>query len=200
VILNPSRAARRLALLASLAPALLVAACATPSPATFDLTAPTMAKPVGVARGQLVVTEPTALEIINSDRIIIRPRDGEVSYLGGAQWADRLPSLIQTRLIQTFENAKRTGTVGRPSDKIVADASLAIEVRTFEIDASQGATAVVSLSVRLVGESSGRIIGAEIFTARVPAAGTSGPQAASALDTALQEVLREVVIWASRRA
>jgi cholesterol transport system auxiliary component len=176
-----------------------LAACGTPPAATFDLIAPPISKSLP-GRSQVVVVEPAALQLINSDRIIVRPKDGQVSYLSGAQWADRLPSLIQARLIQTFENGHRVGSVGRPEDKLTADATLVTEIRTFEIDASQGSTAVVEIAARLVNEGTGRIVSAQLFKASVPAAGTSGPQASAALDTALQSVLRDIVVWVSARA
>lgn len=159
-----------------------------------------MKKAAGGGRAQLVVAEPAALQLINSDRIIVRPKDRQVSYLSGAQWADRLPSLVQARLIQTFENGHRIGSVGRPEDKIVADATLASEIRTFEIDTSAGPTAVVEITAKIVAEGTGRILAAQLFKARVPAAGTSGPQASAALDEALQRVLRDIVVWASPKA
>lgn len=181
--------------------ALGIAACGSldKPPATFDLTAPSMVKPARGGRAQLVVAEPVATQIINSDRIMVRPKDGQVSYLAGVQWADRLPALVQTRLIQTFENAHRIGSVGRPGDKIVADATLVTEIRTFELDLSGGPTAVVEITAKLVSESTGRIVAAELFRAAVPSAGTGGPQASTALDEALQTVLRAIVPWASSR-
>ena len=45
-------------------------------------------------------------------RLVLEP-GGAVSYLGGGQWADRLPRLIQTRLIQSLENANRLKSVSR---------------------------------------------------------------------------------------
>ena len=177
-----------------------LAACSTPAPSTFDLTAPSDVRAARGSGAQLVVAAPTALQVIDSDRIMVRGRAGEVSYLPGVQWADRLPSLVQTRLIQTFENAHRIGSVGRPDDKIVPDATLVTEIRSFEIDASAGATARVEISAKLVGESTGRIRAARLFSAGVPAAGLTGPQASAALDQALHEVLRDVVAWASPRA
>ena len=176
--------------------AMLVAACSTPTPSTFDLTAPRDVRPAQGGGAQLVVAVPSALQIIDSDRIMVRGRSDEVSYLAGAQWADRVPSLVQTRLIQTFENAKRIGFVGRPDDKIVPDATLVTDIRTFELQAGSS-TGVVEISAKIVMEGSGRIQAAKLFSAHVPAAGASGPQASTALDQALQSVLRDIVAWAS---
>ena len=87
---------------------------------------------------------------------------------------DRLPALVQARLIQTFENAHRIGMVGRPDDKFTPDAVLSTEIRDFEIEAGGNPVAVVTIAARVVSQRTGRISAASLFTARVPAAGTSG--------------------------
>jgi cholesterol transport system auxiliary component len=198
----PSRINAALRLLASAAMATTLVACSgalsTP-PTTFDLRAPSEVKPARGTRAQLVVAEPSAVHVLDSDRIVVRPKVGEVSYLSGAQWADRLPKLVQVRLIQTFENAKRIGSVGSPDDKLSADATLVTEIRTFEVGVAESAVATVEISAKLVSESNGRIIAANLFRASVPARGTAGPQASEALDEALQSVLRGIVGWASAR-
>jgi len=178
----------------------LLAGCGSLSapPQTFDLRAPDMVKPARPGRAQLVIAEPTALQALDSDRILVRSGDGQVSYLPAAQWSDRLPNLVQARLIQTFENADRIGSVGRPSDKLTPDATLVADIRDFEIQAGGAATAVVAISAKIVSESTGRIVAAQVFSASVPA-GVTGPQASAALDQAMQTVLREIVTWASSR-
>ena len=177
----------------------LLAACSSSTSATFDLTAPRDVGPVRATRALLVVGTPSAVEILNSDRVVVRPRDGQMSYLAGAQWADQLPNLVQTRLIQTFENAHRLAAVGRPGDKLTADATLVTEIRTFEMEVAGGARAMVEISAKIVRENTGRIAAAQVFRASQPSAGTSGPQATAALDAALQTVLREIVVWTSAR-
>lgn len=188
--------------------ALMLAGCAggglgsvlAPAPAeTFDLSP--AANPTGLragrARGTLIIAEPVALRAIDTDRIVVKPRANEVTYLSGAQWSDRLPRLVQARLIQTFQDASRLTTVARPGEGVDGDNQLLTEIRAFEIDASRGAVARVEMTVRLVGTRSGRVVAGEVFRAEV--AGSTEPRAAAAaLDRALLEVLTRVVAWATR--
>lgn len=177
--------------------ALLVAACSSSAPpATFDLTAPRDGLTSGRGRGLLVVAEPQALAAIDSNRIIVMTGGG-IAYLPDAQWSDRLPKLIQTRLIQTFENGRRIQAVGRPGDRLVPVAQLNSEIRTFGIDERSG-EAVVELSVKIVNDRTGRILAGEVFSSRVPSA-AGGPAATAALDAATQNLLRDVVRWVSSR-
>ncbi len=172
------------------------AGCAGGSAArTFDLTAPREVGKAGGSRAALVIAEPTAVQVYDSDRIIVRDQGGALSFLGGGQWADRLPRLIQTRLIQTFENASRLGAVGRAGERIVPDWQMNTDIRTFSIDSATG-EAVVEISAKLIGDRTGRVAGARIFTARVPAGSIDAESAARALDRALSDVLIQIVRWA----
>ncbi|HEX8375460.1 MAG TPA: ABC-type transport auxiliary lipoprotein family protein, partial [Geminicoccaceae bacterium] len=114
--------------------------------------------------------------------------------LGGGQWADRLPRLIQTRIIQSLENSGRLRSVSRPGDKIVSDYQLISEIRAFDIAAGSG-EAVVDLSAKLITEGTGKVVAAKIFQARVPVAKVEAGAAAVALDAALAVVLADVVRW-----
>ncbi len=188
-------AAARLLLIAGLCASL--AACGgQPQRTTFDLTAPGDVGRVGGARGQLVVNEPTATQALDTDRILVRD-NGVLSYLPDAQWADRLPRLFQTRLIQTFENASRLGSVGRPGDRVVADNALNVDIRSFGVEAATG-EAVVEVTARIVSDRTGRVGAARAFSARLPVGSISGPASAVTLDLAMSQVLRELVKWAGR--
>ena len=112
------------------------------------------------------------------------------------QWADNLPRLIQTRLINTFENASQLRGVSRPSSGAVADVQLISELRSFEISTPTN-EALVEMSVKIVSEANGRIVNARIFRARVPTASVDAANAARALDHALSVVMLDIVRWVS---
>jgi cholesterol transport system auxiliary component len=191
---NPAGAIMRAAALG-----LVLAGCAGGSvPSTYDLTAPREVSAAGRGRGLLVVAEPQALQAFDSPRIVIATRGGGIAYLPDAQWADRLPKLLQVRLIQTFENGQRIRAIGRPGDRLVPAAQLNSEIRRFGLDEVTG-EAVIEVSVKIVNDRSGRILAGQIFTQRVAGAGTSGPAATAALDVANQALLRDIVRWVSAR-
>lgn len=168
------------------------------APATFDLTAPRDGVASGQGRGLLVVAEPQALQALDSQRVVI-VAGGGIAYLPDVQWADRLPKLLQTRLIQTFENGRRIRAIGRPGDRLVPVAQLNSDIRQFGIDERTG-EAVIEVSVKIVNDRTGRILAGEVFTSRVPSGGTTtGAGAMAALDLAAQALLRDIVRWASSR-
>ena len=185
--------------------ALALASCSglgglvTKSPATaYDLTAArSFPRHAGRARGQLVIAEPSALAPLDGDRILVRPVPGQAATLGDAQWEDRLPKLVQARLLQSFENATRLRSVGRPSDKIATDFALLTELRAFEISIADG-SAVVEIAAKIVNERSGRIIAARVLRVTVPAGGPEGAAAVNAINEAFMQAATQLVLWVAK--
>lgn len=178
----------------ALSAVLLLAGCSGPAPTTFDLTAPSGFGRVG-GSATLAVARPTTVQAFDSDRIIVKDSSGALSFVGGAQWADTIPALVQTRLIQTFENAGRIAAVASPDQRVTPTAQLLTDIRSFNIEAGTG-TAVVEITAKIVGDTSGKIQRARLFTARVPAGAVDGAGATQALNAALSQVLIEIVRWA----
>jgi cholesterol transport system auxiliary component len=194
-ILSPLLRGRLRALSIAAAGSLLLAGCGGGSaPTTYDLSAPRDFGRIGGGGGVLIVAQPTAVQALDSDRLIVKDSSGALSFLGGAQWADRVPNLVQTRLIQTFENGSRIAAVGRPGERIVPDFQLNTDIRAFNIDAASG-QAVVEITAKLIGDRTGKVQRAKLFSARVPA-GAEGAGAAQALDQALSQVLIQIARWA----
>ena len=108
-------------------------------PTIYDLSAPkvmTLTAP-RAAKFQLVVNEPSAVRALESDRILIK--DGvRVSYYKGAAWSDRLPRLLQARMVEAFQNAGLVSAVGSRADRLDADYELATQVQSFQVEINQG--------------------------------------------------------------
>lgn len=187
--------------MAIVAASLLAGGCSllagTP-PDTYSLTAPSFERRARPARGLLVVAEPVAIQALDSQSIVARPGTGEITYISRSQWSDRLPLLLQARIVEAFENANRINAVGRTGERLSPDYQLTTDIRQFEVDAMTG-QAVVELAVKIVNDRSGRIVAGEVFSARVPVGGVTGPEAARGLDLALAEVLTDLVRWATAR-
>jgi cholesterol transport system auxiliary component len=190
-----SRNARVLRLGLGLAAALVVASCGSAPPETFDLSAASV-PPAHRLRGQIAIREPVASLDLDGQRILVRTGPETVAYLSGAQWSDRLPSLVQTRLVQTFQNARLLQSVGRAGGGVTADYSLELDIRAFELDA-KAVQANVDIAAKIVAIVSGRVVASQIFKTQVPAAGTSGAEATRALNAALSTVMAQIVAFVS---
>ena len=62
---------------------------------------------------QLVVEEPRAAGALATQSIAIRTDPVELQYFAGARWTERAPRLIQTLLVESFENTGKIVAVGR---------------------------------------------------------------------------------------
>jgi cholesterol transport system auxiliary component len=173
--------------------AVMLAACSSAPKLTYDLNPIAGTYSARGGHGQLAIAVPEATLPANSAEIVVRTSPQAVAYLSGAQWADKLPSLIQSRLIESFQNAHIVRAAGGPG--ILADATLQTDLRRFEFDAPQG-IAAVEISAQLMG-ASGRIIAGRSFSANIPAPSTEPSAVAAALNTALSRVMREIVLWAA---
>jgi cholesterol transport system auxiliary component len=176
--------------------ALGLAGCASvASSQSFDLhAAQAKAKP---SRAKFVVEAPSIASPLDGDLIVVRGVDGSLSRVPAVRWADRLPVLVQSRTIQTFENAGLARQVIVSGDP--GDYRLRVEIRRFDIDAAQRA-AEVELTARLVSEASGQVVAAKVFTASEPVMEIAGAGPPQALDRALGVVLSQMVGWAAAAA
>lgn len=175
----------------------LLAACSGgPAPTTYDLSIPDGIGRASAGRSQLVVAEPSALQQLDSERILVKSADNTVSFIGGAQWSDRLPRLVQFRIVQAFENQGRA--VARAGTGVNGDRALLGELRAFHLEAGRGEV-VVEFSARLVDASTSRIVAAQVFRAAEPVGSDNPGQVASALDRALQGVLTQLIRWTNSR-
>jgi phospholipid/cholesterol/gamma-HCH transport system substrate-binding protein len=164
-------------------------------PAIYDLAAatafPQIAKTI---KAHLVVPDPSAIILFDTQKILIRSGAGTYSNVNAAQWADNLPKLIQARIVQSFENAHQLGAVSRPLEQLTAEYRLELTIRSFQITLEPSPNAVVDVTARLVSDK-GVIAGARMFAASIPAKSTEAPDAVAALNQAFLQVAREIVVW-----
>ena len=164
-------------------------------PAIYDLAAatafPQIAKTI---KGHLVVPDPSAIILFDTQKILIRSGAGTYSNVNAAQWADNLPKLFQARIVQSFENAHQLSAVSRPLEQLTAEYRLELAIRSFQITLEPSPNAVVDVTARLVNDK-GVVAGARMFTASIPAKSTDAPDAVAALNQAFSQVAGEIVVW-----
>ncbi len=166
---------------------------------TYDLAVPQVkesgARKAGI---QILVAEPQALKALDSESIVVRTSPSAIQYLGGAQWGDRLPKIVQARLIQAFENSGRFGGVGRPGEGLAIDNQIITDIRAFEVRTSGGDVATVEIFAKLLNDRNGVVTASKIFKNSV-AAGAGSDAFVRALDAAFDETASEIVAWAAAK-
>jgi phospholipid/cholesterol/gamma-HCH transport system substrate-binding protein len=168
-----------------------------PKPIFYDLTAPrdfpTLKK---TPSAQFSIPEPTAVLMFDTQKIVVRPSGTEGPTFSDAKWSDNIPKLVQTRIIQSFENANMLRSVSKPIEGSPTGRQLLIDIRNFQLSVAAAPQAEIELSAKILGDN-GKIIDAKIFRVSVPATSTDAPSAAAALDSAFEKVATELVVWAS---
>jgi len=159
---------------------------------TFDEDLPTVSK-------QLVVEAPVAAEGLNSHRIALSHDELSLDYYANAKWTERAPMLVQTLLVESFENTGRIVSIAREGTDLRADYSLKTELREFQAEyPTKDANPEVEVRIiaKLVKMPERTIIAAESFGAKIKAEGTAMPAVIGAFDEALGKVLKRIVTWA----
>jgi cholesterol transport system auxiliary component len=177
---------------------LALCGCGATPRETFDLQGASVFEKTHLSklnqRAALSVAEPTADQLLNSNRLVVRQEAGNLAYLADAQWADRAPRLVQARVISRLVR----GGVDAAFPGGVVWYDLTTELRRFEIDAPRG-VAVVEIAARISSDQSGALRGAAVFLGEAAVQHTQGPQAANALDEALDRATAQLVVWTRKR-
>ena len=164
-------------------------------PAIYDLAAatafPQIAKTI---KAHLVVPDPSAIILFDTQKILIRSGAGTYTNVNAAQWADNLPKLFQARIVQSFENAHQLSAVSRPLEQLTAEYRLELAIRSFQIILEPSPHAVVDLTARLVNDK-GEVAAARMFTASIAAKSTAAADAVAAFNQAFSQVAGEIVLW-----
>ncbi|WP_115420166.1 ABC-type transport auxiliary lipoprotein family protein [Ensifer sp. M14] len=162
---------------------------------TFSLSSSPVVEGRAATSKQILVPEPTALKALDSDQIVIRLSGSELQYLSKAQWSDRLPRMVQAKLVQAFENTGKVGGVGKPGEGLAIDYQVISEIRSFEISTEGADTAVVEIFAKIVNDRNGTVRAQKAFRATAGVKGTGNPAFIRALDQAFATVASEIVGW-----
>ncbi|UXN58330.1 ABC-type transport auxiliary lipoprotein family protein (plasmid) [Phyllobacterium zundukense] len=187
--------------IAALLMALSVSACASSKKLdTFDLSgaSPSVSSPKKQGR-QILIAAPSALKALDGENVVVRSGPNSIAFLKGAQWADRLPNIVQSRFVQAFESTGRLGGVGRPGEGLAIDYQVISDIRSFNINVSGGNAAVVEIAVKILNDKNGTVRSSRIFRSTSPVGGPANGQGnasyIAALDRAFDSVTSDIVKW-----
>lgn len=182
-------------------------------PTLYDLSPKsTFAKNMPRARWQLVVEPPIAAAGLSSARIALKRSLLRLEYYAQAAWTDTTPTMIQTLIIESFENSKKIVSVGRTSAGLRSDYVLQTSLREFQAEYSNkrltekamkksenknasGPAVRVSINAKLVKMPERTIIASRTFEHVVIADSNGMEEIVAAFDAALGKALKRIVQW-----
>jgi cholesterol transport system auxiliary component len=149
---------------------------------------------------QLSVEVPTAAANVNTGRIALAMSPTSSDYYSKTAWTDRAPVMVQTRIVDSFENSHKIVAVARESIGLRANYVLQTDLRNFEAMYFYGQPPIVKVRIvaKLVRLPDRQIIGTATFERCVRARADKVPKVVEAFDQALGSVMKLLVAWTLR--
>ena len=146
----------------------------------------------------LTVIRPNTSAFLDTNRIAVRPEPNVLQVYKGANWSDTLPDLVQTAVVEGFENSGKIKTVSRQNSGVPAEVALLLDIREFEAVYAPGAripAASIRIHAKLLQYPSNRVIAIRTFSTDVPAASKRIPDVIQAFEQGMVRINGEIVGW-----
>ena len=171
-----------------------------PPPDLYNLTPKsTFDEGLPEVRKQLIIEEPVAAGGLDTSRIALRPHATQLQFYADARWTERAPKMVQTLLVESFENTNKIISVGRQSIGLRSDFTLKTELREFQVEQSpdsENMSVRVRINAKLVQQPTRVIIGSQSFEyARETPSDSTMDEIVVAFDIATGKVIKRLVEW-----
>lgn len=189
----------RAALLASLSLALtgcMLARQSSPITVLAPQVAVTASPDWPVVGWSLQIDRPRADAMRDSARVLVRPAPSQLQVYRGAAWHEPVPDMLQSVLLQAFEDSGKIAAVSR-TGSVRSRFRLMTEIRHFEAVERDGARldAEIELQIKLVLQRNGLILANHTFVQRQPTAGTEIIGLTQAFERSLSALTGEIIAW-----
>jgi len=146
---------------------------------------------------QLALVTPTAARVVDSPRIAVRPVPGEIQVYKGVSWSQPPTDMVESILLEGFEDSGKIPGVARSGTGIGARYRLVMDLRRFEADYAGASvpSAVIELNAKLLDVREQRVVATRTFAESRPATGTDVAQVTQAFNQALEQVGGEIIGW-----
>lgn len=169
----------------------------------------TFPKDMPAVKWQLLVETPNSPAGLNTARIALQDSPVELRYFRKANWTDFGPKMVQSLMIESFENSGQIVSVGREQIGLRSDFVLKSDLREFQAEYDgaipDDATALaatysapwarVRVNLKLVKMPQREIVATETFERRVRATSNTMTDIIAAFDEALGKTLKSAVVW-----
>jgi cholesterol transport system auxiliary component len=144
----------------------------------------------------LDIAQPGATDNLDTSRIALFNPPARMDYYANAQWPDRLPQLVQSALVQAFEQSGKIAAVAPDEAGLRSDYMLQTEIRDFNAvyDVPDGTPRVkIRIMAKLVRAR--KIVQVQEFSQEAPAGANTVDNVVIAAGQALTTILQQIVGW-----
>ena len=202
--LPPDTLRMPLALVVALAAAAcqgLIPGASRDAPRLYELTPKSTFDPaLPRVRSQLVVEVPDSASGLQTSRIAVKQKPTTLDYYARSEWTDLAPRLVQTKIIESFENSGKIVSVGREGSGLRSDYVLKSELRHFEAQLYESEKPLIRIvvNVKLVRMPAREIVANRSFERTWPVESANIDQLVAGFDEALGAVMKRIVEWTIR--
>lgn len=146
---------------------------------------------------QLLVETPASQAGLDTVRVAITNRPLSLDYFADVAWVERAPAMVQTLILESFENSGSILSIGRETSGLRADYILKTELREFQVETYETPRphVLVRLNAKLVRIPGRVIIGSENFDAYQEVPSDPFDSVVRTFDDCLGKVLKDLVEW-----
>jgi cholesterol transport system auxiliary component len=158
---------------------------------------------------QLLVEIPQSPAGVNTARIALQDSPIEMRYFERANWTDFAPKMVQTLLVESFENSGRIVAVGRQAIGLRSDYILKTDLREFQAEYTERLpenvekglgnipppNVHVRINAKLIKMPRRSIVASENFEYTVSVKENSMRVIVGGFDDALGKAMRRLVEW-----
>ena len=150
----------------------------------------------GVTRSDadLSIGRPDLAPGLDTERIAVL-KGRQLDYYRGAQWGGRTTEIVQTLMVESFEDQQLFRSVTAEQSRVSSDYVLDVSVRDFQAEyASDNAAPTVHVTIigRLIRVSDRQLVQTFAATAENKASDNRMAEVAAAFETAAQKVVLEL--------
>jgi len=150
----------------------------------------------GVTRSDadLSIGRPDLAPGLDTERIAVL-KGQELDYYRGAQWGGRTTEMVQTLIVESFEDQQLFRSVTAEQSRVSSDYVLDVSVRDFQAEHasdSEAPTAHVTIVGRLIRVSDRQLVQTFAATAQSRASDNRMSAVAAAFETSAQQVVLEL--------
>ena len=163
---------------------------------TSYVLAPAAASSTGIARSEadLSIGRPDLAPGLDSERIAVL-KGRQLDYYRGAVWGGRMTEMVQTLLVDSFEDQQLFRSVTSEQSRVAGEYVLDVSVRDFQAEyagASEAPTAHVTILGRLIRVTDRQLVETFAATAQSKANDNRMSDVAAAFETAAHKVVLEL--------
>ncbi len=163
-----------------------------PQPLVYRIEAPKLATGAPLA-ADLKIDVGQVAPGLDSPGIATRWPGQRLDYVAGARWAEELPQLLESALVESLQDSGRLRSVQGDFGRFRATHTLVVEVRRFEADYTGGGLPVAQVELTAtIGKTDRRVLASFTVAASESAAENRQTALVAALDTAFSRAASEL--------